>query len=95
MKGPSIAQLGEMMGHFFRRYHVILFSLTIVISVSAAVMMLNNLLVISGASTGSETNIQASGFDQKTIDKIENFTTASDSPRPFSLPAGRVNPLVE
>ncbi len=94
MKGPSLAQIGEKIAHFFRRYHLIMFSLTIVISVTIAVFMLNNLLILSNASQ-PDTTVSATKFDQATIDKINKFATSSESPQAFSLPAGRINPLVD
>lgn len=95
-KSPSVQQLGETLGCFFRRYHVILFSLTIVIGVSAAVFMLNNLLVISARpTTEGEASVPSISFDQETIKAIEEFSTSADSPEPFNLPSGRINPLVD
>ncbi len=92
---PSLTQLGEMAGRFFRRYHVILFSLTIVLGVSVAVFMLNNLLVISSGSDSGTNVATPTTFDQQTIEAIEKFSTASENQEAMILPSGRINPLVE
>ena len=91
---PSINELGGLIAKFFRRYHVMLYVLTVVIGVSAAVFLLNSLISQSNSTetTGTATN---QAFDQATIKRIESFNTVNKNSDTFSLPPGRVNPFVE
>lgn len=91
---PSVGQLGEVISHFFRRYHMSIFLLTVVIGVSAAVLLLNGLLSKSNEMDPTVTT-QSSSFDKKTIERIDNFSPAGAGKDDFSLPSGRTNPFVE
>ena len=90
----SLAQFGHSIARFFHRYHVVLYSLTIVIGVSIAVFFLNNLISLSN-TTDSNAAPKLLQFDATTIKQINKFTTSDKSDASFSLPAGRVNPFVE
>ncbi|OYX42123.1 hypothetical protein B7Y94_04095 [Candidatus Saccharibacteria bacterium 32-49-12] len=90
---PSLKQVGTSLAALLNRYHVILFSLTVVIGVSVALFMLNSLVNLS--NTAEETPPTAIIFDEKIISQIENFNTAESATGSFSLPPGRINPLVE
>jgi len=90
---PSANQLGQTILHFIRRYHVILFTLTVVVGVSVAVFLLNRL--ITESNTITQPPITVTQFDQETINKINSLNTASNNRSDFSLPPGRVNPFIE
>ena len=90
---PSISQLGGILARFLHRYHVMLFTLTVVIGVSVAIFLLYGLLSLS--SETASTQPATTTFDQDTINKINGFNTAGSDNDTFSLPAGRVNPFVE
>lgn len=90
---PSVGELGGIIARFMRRYHVMLFTLTVVISVSVAVFMLNGIITLSNETDDSIGGV--SGFDTATIERIENFNMSNDISDDFSLPPGRVNPFIE
>lgn len=91
---PSVSQLGSIVAHFIGRYHVIIFSLTVVIGVSAAVLLLNGLIELSSGTDHPVSTTQA--FDRETIEKIDNLTPANQTQgSSLSLPSGRINPFVE
>lgn len=90
---PSVAQLGSAIVGFIKRHHIIIFTLTVVTGVSVAVLLLNNLLVLS--NTPGSTPSNGFVFDQETINQIETFNSPSEEDGELSLPDGRYNPFVE
>ncbi len=92
---PSVGQLGNIIASVFRRFHVLLFVLTVVIGVAACMFFLNNLITLSAqADPLAPTTTQ---FDQTTIDRINGLVTADQgiSGKELVLPPGRINPFVE
>lgn len=90
---PDVSQLGAVLSRFFHRYHVILFSLTVVVGVSAALLLLNGLITASNASDDSV--IQQQQFDKATIKKIEGFGSRTTTSKELQFPDGRTSPFVE
>lgn len=92
---PSVSQLGDILAGFLRSYHVIIYSLTIVIGVSIAVLLLSSLVTLSG--TAGETTQKAYPIDQETIKQVDTtYQSRSESlSKPFNLESGRINPFVE
>ena len=92
----SIPKITSILPRFFKRYHVVIYTLTVVIGVSIATFMLNGLLSRPEVSpTASVPTPTVPVFDQEIIDRINNFNTSSTQEDTFSLPAGRINPLVD
>ena len=91
---PDISQIGTLASRFFHRYHVILYTLTVVVGVAVAIFLLYSLLA---SSNPKEDTIQqqTTRFDQKTIDQINSFRTRDTANANFSLPAGRTNLFAE
>ena len=90
----SISQISDGMVDFIRRFHLLIYTLTVVIGVAVAVFQLNGLITEqSPAGNGGDT--AASSFDKETIDRINKFNTANSDQDTFSLPSGRINPLVD
>ena len=90
----SISQISDGVVNFIRRFHLLIYTLTVVIGVAVAVFQLNGLITEqSPAGNGGDT--AASSFDKDTIDRINNFNTANSDQDTFSLPSGRINPLVD
>jgi len=92
-QSPSLSQLGDVITHFVQRFHLVIFTLTVVIGVSVAVFLLNGLIEASN-KTEPATHAMPT-LDQNTIDRINSFKKASDGQDSFSLPPGRINPFVE
>lgn len=90
---PSISQVGAAITHFIHRHHLTLFTLTVVVSVSVAVFLLNGLISVSNSPVS--TTPTTASFDKATIDKINSFSSADSGSDTFSLPSGRINPFVE
>lgn len=92
-QSPSVNQIGPTLAHFMKRYHLAIFSLTVVVGVSAAMFLLNNLIVASNSEKPVSPNSTAI-FDTETIEKVDNFSTSGEN-QEFNLPPGRTNPFVE
>ena len=90
----SIGQISDGIVNFIRRFHVLIYTLTVVIGVTVAVFQLNG-LVAEQSPAGNGGGTAASSFDKDTIDRINNFNTANSDQDTFSLPSGRINPLVD
>ncbi|MDO4773623.1 MAG: hypothetical protein Q4A37_00665 [Candidatus Saccharibacteria bacterium] len=91
---PSVSQLGGIIATFLRTYHIILYSLTIVIGVSAAIFFLSNLVTLSGTASNAEQKTYP--IDKNTIKQIDNYQSRHEaSGRSFSPKNGRINPFVE
>lgn len=94
-KSISLDAIPKALSSIFRRYHVVLFAMTVVIGVGVEVIMLNNL--ISRSSTPEEpTATTTVRFDQETIDRINRLSTSDQNEStPLQLGEGRVNPFAE
>lgn len=81
--------------HLIRRFHLVGFIVTIVLCLSAAIALLY--MVVDKAS-GTDSTAQGSttaGFDQATIDRIEQLKTPSEPSEPLDLSQGRISPFNE
>lgn len=92
-QSASIDKLGRLVGTLLRRYHIIIFALTIVIGVSVAVFFLNNL--ITASSQADPPAPISSGFNKETIDAINKFDAPGTNREMPPLPSGRINPFIE
>lgn len=90
---PQLRTFGVSVAKFIKRYHITLYTLTIVIAVSVAVFMINQIFL--SASPSEQPGPTETRFDQHTITRIEQFNPASSAADTFSLPAGRTNPFSE
>ncbi len=92
---PSVSQLGAIMANTFRRFHVLLFVLTVVIGVAVCMFFLNNLITLSGQA--EVTPSAGPQFDEETIKRVDSLVTPDQgtSGKELVLPPGRVNPFVE
>ncbi len=88
----SAGQIRQLFGGILNRFHLLIFCLTVIIGVSIAIFMFSRLL--SSSSDPDLTQAQSINFDEETIKRIENFNTSTSSEDTFSLPPGRINPLV-
>ncbi|PID33492.1 hypothetical protein CR969_00425 [Candidatus Saccharibacteria bacterium] len=87
---PSLDRIPAIIGSFIKRYHLVIYSLTVVVGVSIAIWLLYGLV---GVSTQTDHPLpKRVQFDKETIEKIESFTTPDKNTK-FTLPSGRVNPF--
>jgi hypothetical protein len=90
----SFRKIGVAIGNIFRRHHIILFALTVVIGVSIEMLFLNNL--INESETEQTVITPTTTFDKETMDRIDKLITpGSDTNQDLVLPDGRINPFVE
>lgn len=89
----SINSFGPWLSNIVRRYHVIIFTLTIVVGISVAVFFLNNL--ISRPSEVNEAPAVNSSFDKETIDRIQNLVSPGQQSTELYFGPGRSNPFAE
>ncbi len=79
---------------FLTRFNLVIFVVLVVLSLSAAVILLYG--IVGQASTASpSSNPNTANFDQDTINRIEKLKTSTEPSEPLSLPQGRINPFVE
>lgn len=76
---------------FLHRFHIIIFVVLILGGLAVVVLLLNNIVALSGQKNGYAPDTNNATFDQTTIQKIENLQNRSQTP-PTS---GRTNPFVE
>lgn len=88
----SLDQIKRLLGLILNRFHLLIFCLTVIIGVSVAILMFSGLLSSSDEIDSAQT--QNINFDEETIERIENFNTSTSEEDTFSLPPGRINPLV-
>lgn len=88
----ALKRIRGTIAHFIGRFHVLIFVLTVVVGVSIALLLLVNILSSSSAKEGAQPAAPTT-FDQKTIDRIDQFNTHDSGADNFSLPSGRINPL--
>ncbi len=87
---PELDKLLSSISAFLRRYHVMLYVLTVVVGVSIAILMLNGL--INSSKQTDHPFPEPARFDKQTIERIEGFTTPDKNTK-FKLPPGRINPF--
>lgn len=89
----SLEPIKKSLAHILSRYHVLIFTLTVLVGVAIAIIMLNSTLALSEPEDQSPQN--SSAFDQQAIDAIDKLRSSDeDGPDP-SPPAGRTNPFAE
>lgn len=88
----SVGRIGEIISHFLKRFHVAIYSLTVVIAVSAAMFLLNNIINLSNESQTPVAD--TSVFESDTVDKIRNFNASDRINNTLDIPRNqRVNPF--
>lgn len=90
-----IGRIPDILSGYIKRFHVTIYTLTVVIGVSVAMFMLNGLVFQHDTTDETTAPTATTSFDQDTIERINNFNTSSSGDDNFSLPPGRVNPLVD
>lgn len=86
----SLDQITRPVSRFLHRYHVIIFTLTVIGGLAVATFILYNTYM---ASTRQEVTTQQPVFDKDTIEKIKSFKTSDENKGEYKLPEGRTNPF--
>lgn len=80
--------------HFLERFHMLIFTIVVLGGLAVCMFLINAIIANTGgggATAGSDT-VQASTFDQKTIDRIKQLHAADDPNKPsLDTSKGRVN----
>lgn len=96
MNDLNVNDLPKTIAKFFRRYHLVLFMIVVVGSMSVVLLLVNQSLqksTDSGSATTTATPMVS--FDQKTLQRVQQLQSSS-SPQQLVLPADqRTNPFVE
>lgn len=91
MKGSiSLSSITRPVSIFFARFHVLIYTFTVIVGVSVATFALIQLVA---QPTLDEQSGVSSGFDTDTISRIKSLDTAGSNN--LSLPPGRINPLTD
>ena len=88
----NTGKISSVLSGYIKRFHVIIYTLTVVIAVSVAMFMLNGLLSHPD-TVDPAVATPVTAFDKQTIDRINNFNTAGCERDTFSLPPGRITTL--
>lgn len=80
-----------------RRFHVVIFVVTVFGGLAIAVFVLSSILQASSDTSTTIGGVESlsPNFDQETIDKIRQLRTRQDSVSDLRLPAGRISPFAE
>lgn len=84
----------EPIQKIFRRFHLTIFFVIIVASLSGAVLWLNSILSSASTAEGYTSTIGAGSIDQATLERIKELHPSNEA-QPTTLPEGRVNPFAE
>jgi hypothetical protein len=79
----------------FQKYKLTIFIVVLVGGLATAVLFLNQILALSSDTTGYTSTLEVQGFDQVTIERIQQLQPSSEPAPVYVAPAGRVNPFTE
>ena len=91
----SFTKIKRGLSRFIERFHVTLFTITILGGLVVAMLFLNNVIVTSSSSGDYTPDTHSVNFDQTTIDRIEQLKTRDEGSGQLDLSQGRTNPFVE
>lgn len=92
----QIGAIFKQVGKLLRRFHIVIFAVTVLGGLAVAVLILSSILQASSDTTaGSPAAGIDTTFDTGTIEKIENLHTRQDGVAELELPSGRINPFGE
>lgn len=86
-------QVIKAVSHFLRRYHVMLYTFTVISGVAVAMFLLSG--VLNNARQPDAVTAEPASFDRTTIKRLDRLSTSTNPNTHFQLPAGRVNPFAE
>lgn len=78
-----------------RRYHLVSFIVIIVLCLSVAVFLLSKVVEKAGGTDTAITEATTAGFDQSTIDRIEQLKTPDEPSVPLDFSQERISPFNE
>lgn len=92
----KIPPVRSLVAHFFTRYHVIAFTITVIGGLSVTSYYLNSVIASSADTSSTESRDVSPGFDKDTIERINNLNESSGDLKPLDFPSNqRTNPFTE
>lgn len=86
----------ELVADFLRRFHLVVFIVIVVLSLSVAIFLLN---IIVNKASGTDPSLMGGGgsetFDQATIQRVERLKSSNEQGAPLDLVNGRISPFNE
>ncbi len=91
MKLSGLSKLANTVSHFLHRFHVTLFVLLAVTSLSVVALFLNQAVTQEASDT---TTTPEPAFDKATMTRISNLHTSLQHDE-LVFPGGRINPFIK
>jgi hypothetical protein len=92
----SSTSIKATLAHFFRRYHLLIFTLSVLGGLIVCMLLINSIIVKSGDTSDHTPAAPSTGFDKETMERLKVLRTANDTqPDDLDLSKGRTNPFVE
>lgn len=88
----DITKIPKLIGHFLRRYNLVIF--VVIVAGSMAAIVLFAYQIVQSSSAVSDAPPPSATFDQVTIEKVNSLKSTSNQ-TPLVLPPGRTNPFGE
>lgn len=85
----------KQIGRFLFRFHLMIFSITIVGSLAFAVFILNGIVNSSGKPGSYVPSTSDSSFDQATIDKLKTLRRVEQGPQHIDTSSSRIDPFTD
>jgi len=90
----SPSTIKATLGHFFKRFHFILFFVFSVGGLAVCVFLLYQIIGMSDQPNGYTSTSNSTQFDQATIDQLRALGKPGESSNKLDM-SGRVNPFAE
>lgn len=92
----SSTSLKTTLAKFFRRYHLLIFTVAVLGGLIVCMLLINSIITKSGDTTGHAPTAPSAAFDEETMERIKALRSANDArPDDLDLNKGRTNPFVE
>lgn len=88
----SLDTIKKSLSGVLNRFHVMIFVIFVLGGLIVVMLQLNS--IIQNSSSSNTQISRPSGFDQKTIDDVNELRSADQAAKPLDL-SGRTNPFVE
>lgn len=83
-------------GHFFRRFHMVLCIVLLTGALILVVLTLNSIIQQSSAPVATTSDPALEAFDEPTIERIRKLKTSDEVPSQLTMPTDqRTNPFFE
>ena len=90
----NMTELGAIIRKFLKRFHVMLYTLTVLVGLALAILLLSQVLGTASDTSAAPVSSSPSQFDTNTMKQVESLNRANEG-KDIQFPKGRVNPFVE